>query len=255
MTTSSPNINDLFFNSSYKHAWKNIIPPGLSEAEAEFIIQEASLKNESTVLDLMCGYGRHALELGRRGIKVTAIDNLQDYIDEINGLATKENLPVHGICSSVTEVNLEDKFDAILNMGNSFSFLDASNAALLLSMIKNSLHQDGAFIINSWMVAEIALKYFRENDWHYAGDYKCVLEYQYKFNPSRIESEQTIISPEGSVERLQGIDYIYSLNEMEQMCREAGLKITAMYSTPKKRTYKLGDGKIYLVIRHLNWKA
>ena len=83
-TTIPANINDSFFDSSYKYAWKKIIPPGLTEAEADFIFDVASLKKGDRLLDLMCGYGRHALEIGSRGVEVTAIDNLDDYVLEIN---------------------------------------------------------------------------------------------------------------------------------------------------------------------------
>ncbi len=55
---SQPNINNNFFEGSYKEVWRKIIPPGLTEAEVDFIIEVAGLKPKDSVLDLMCGYGR-----------------------------------------------------------------------------------------------------------------------------------------------------------------------------------------------------
>jgi hypothetical protein len=97
------------------------------------------------------------------------------------------------------------------------------------------------------MIAEIAIKYFKEKDWHYAGDYKCMLEYKYCFSPSRIESEQTIISPEGTIETVKGIDYIFSLDEFGQILIEGGLKTREVFSTPRKKRFALGDGRAYIV--------
>src|SRR4051812_841821 len=57
---STVNINNVFFKGSYKHAWKKIIPPGLTEAEVDFIEEMCGIKNSGHVLDLMCGYGRHS---------------------------------------------------------------------------------------------------------------------------------------------------------------------------------------------------
>ena len=102
-------------------------------------------------------------------------------------------------------------------------------------------------VINSWMIAEIAIKYFRGKDWNFAGDYKCLLDYKYCFYPSRIESEQTIIAPDGSIEVLKGVDYIFSLDELEVMFQVAGLRTKDLYSTPRKRNFVLGDNKIYIV--------
>ena len=247
MSSSSPNINNIFFEGSYKHAWKGIIPAGLTEAEVDFIQEIASLKNGGKVLDIMCGYGRHALELGRRGTKVVAIDNLQPYIDEIESKAAEQNLPVKAMQQDVLFAKLDDVYDAAICMGNSFAFFDKADAVAILKNISNHLKPDGILIINSWMIAEVAIKHFKEKDWHYAGDYKCMLEYKYCLHPSRIESEQTIISPDGTVEIVKGIDYIFTLDELEIMFNEAGLKTKDVFSTPRKRKFVMGDGRVYIV--------
>lgn len=247
MPNSSTNINNTFFKGAYKHAWKGIIPAGLTEAEVDFIQDVASLYEGAKVLDLMCGYGRHALELGRRGVHVTAIDNLQDYIEEVKEVAKEQNLPVKAVQQDVLHARLGEIYDAAICMGNSFAFFNKEDAIAILKNISNHLKSDGIFIINSWMMAEIAIKYFKEKDWHYAGEYKCMLDYKYLFHPSRIESEQTIIAPDGIVEVVKGVDYIFTLDEMEAMFNEAGLKTKELYSTPRKRKFVMGDGRIYMV--------
>ncbi len=245
---SAQNINNKFFEGSYKHAWKKIIPHGLTEAEVDFIQEIAQLKDEDHVLDIMCGYGRHALEMGRRRLNVTAIDNLSDYVDEINSAAQVQKLSVKAVQADALTAKLEEQYEAAICMGNSFAFFNREDAIAILKNIAAHLKPCGVFIINSWMIAEIAIKYFKEKDWHYAGDYKCVLDYKYCFHPSRIESEQTIISPEGDVEIIKGVDYIFTLDELEFMFKEAGLKTKDLFSTPRKRKFSLGDGKIYIVV-------
>jgi len=243
----SANINDGFFSGSYKEAWRQIIPQGLTDAETEFIEEIGSLEKGSTVLDLMCGYGRHTLKLAERGIKVTAIDNLSEYIEEIKEKSHQLSLPVETILASALNVRLDKAYDAVICMGNSFAFFDKKDAITILKNISQYLKPTGILIINSWMIAEIAIKHFKERDWHYAGDYKCILEYKYHFHPSRIESEQTIISPDGTIEVIQGVDYIFTLDELELMFNEAGLKTKSVYSTPRKKKFALGDGRVYIV--------
>jgi hypothetical protein len=74
-----------------------------------------------------------------------------------------------------------------------------------------------------------------------------MLEYKYCFHPTRIESEQTIIAPDGTVETVKGIDYIFTLDQLEEMFNEAGLKTKDVYSTPRKKRFTLGDGRAYIV--------
>jgi SAM-dependent methyltransferase len=247
MPSSSININNIFFEGSYKHAWKGISPQGLTQAEVDFILEIAVLKKGDKVLDIMCGYGRHALELARRGLEVTAIDNLQDYIDEIKATAAEEHLSINAFHVDVLHAKLEDIYDAAICMGNSLAFFDREDAINILKNISNHLKPGGVLIINSWMIAEIAIKHFREKDWHYAGEYKCLLDYKFCFHPSRIESEQTIIAPDGTIEAVKGIDYIFTLDQLEEMFNQAGLKTKDLYSTPRKRKFSLGDGHIYIV--------
>jgi SAM-dependent methyltransferase len=249
--SSGANINNTFFEGVYKDVWKRLIPNGLTEAEVDFIIEIGRLKPEDRVLDIMCGYGRHALEMGRRRLQVTAVDNLSDYVQEIKDKAEQENLPVEPVLSGALEVPLSGSYDAAICMGNSFAFFDKEDATFLLKKIASHLKTGGVFIINSWMIAEIAIKHFREKDWHFVGDYKYLLDYKFLFHPNRIESEQTIISKDGEVNVIRGVDYIFTLDELEAMFKEAGLTTRYLYSTPRKKRFALGDGRIYIVAEKL----
>ena len=246
---SSTNINNRFFEGSYKHVWRAIIPEGLTEAEVDFLIEVAGLKEKARVLDIMCGYGRHAFGLSKKGISVTAVDNLQDYIREIGSRAEEESLPLQAVLSGALEVELSGTYDAAICMGNSFAFFPKEDAILLLKKLSSHLNTGGCVIINSWMIGEIAIRHFKEKDWYQLEGFRYLLDNQFCFHPTRIESEQTIVSEDGSVEEIQGIDYIFSLNEMEMMFREAGLVMEAIYSTPRKRNFAMGDGRIYMVAR------
>jgi cyclopropane fatty-acyl-phospholipid synthase-like methyltransferase len=147
--TTQPNINNIFFEGSYKEVWRKIIPPGLTAAEVDFIIEAAGLKSKDSVLDLMCGYGRHAIELGRRHHKVTAIDNLPAYTNEINSIAAEEGLPINAMEADVVNVKLEGRYDAAICMGNSFAFFNKEDAIKLLQNVAHALNKKGKLIINT----------------------------------------------------------------------------------------------------------
>jgi cyclopropane fatty-acyl-phospholipid synthase-like methyltransferase len=252
MAATTENINNAFFDGIYKDVWRQLIPNGLSEAEVDFIVEVARLQENDSVLDVMCGYGRHALELGNRGIQVTAVDNLPAYVDEIKEKAIAASVSVTPVLSGALDMTLTRVYDAAICMGNSFAFFNKQDCGSLLKNISAHLKPGGVLVINSWMIAEIAIKHFREKDWHQVNDYKYLLDYKFQFSPNRIESEQTIVTPDGGVEVLHGIDYIFTLDELETMFAEAGMSTQALYSTPRKRPFVFGDSRVYIVVEKLS---
>ena len=74
------NVNNTYFDGYYKEIWRSYIPPELTVKETDFMIRHFNLQPGNKVLDIMCGYGRHAIALAEKGISVTAVDNLSEYI-------------------------------------------------------------------------------------------------------------------------------------------------------------------------------
>jgi hypothetical protein len=98
------------------------------------------------------------------------------------------------------------------------------------------------------MIAEIAIRHFKERDWVNIAGYKYLMQYQFHFHPHRIESEHTVLAADGTVEVIHGVDYIFTLAELETMFQEAGLKTKTVYSNPKKKPFKLGDNTVYIIV-------
>ena len=241
------NINDTYFDGAYKEIWRTLIPDELTVKETDFMLPYFNLNESSKVLDLMCGYGRHALALARRDIAVTAVDNLTDYIHEIKSIAEKENLPVQAIQSDALDFTTKEKFDLAMIMGNSINFFNAEDTVKLLTSISSFLKPGGHLLINSWSIAEIAVKNWKEKSWSQIGDWKFLTENRFLFHPTRMETESTIINKDGVTEVKTGVDYIFSLNEMEAMLNKAGFGLKEVYSIPGRKKFSIGEPRAYLV--------
>jgi SAM-dependent methyltransferase len=241
------NINDSFFDGAYKEIWRTIIPGELTVKEVDFMLPYFKLEAGSKVLDLMCGYGRHALALGRKGIAVIAVDNLGYYIKEIQQTAINENLPVNAVQAPVLEYKTGETVDLALCMGNSLQFFNATDATTLLVNIASQLKAGGHLLINSWSIAEIAMKEPRKKTWSQVDGFKFLSDSKFHFHPTRIETDSIIISPDGSTEEKKAIDYIFSLNEMEAMLATAGFALKEVYSIPGRKKFTVGEPRAYLV--------
>jgi len=244
---SMSNINDTYFDGLYKDIWKNIIPAELTPKEVDFIIPYFKLQQDSSVLDLMCGYGRHALALAAKGIHVTAVDNLPDYINELKKNAEAENLPVEAVLADVIQWKAKKNYDLVICMGNSLQFFDKGELMRLLKNISAHLKDGGHVFINTWSIMEIAVKHFKENSSGTIGAIQSIAESKYFYSPSRIETEHKMITADGTTEIKKGIDYIWSLNEIENLLNECGIKMKEVFSVPGKRRFSLGDARAYII--------
>lgn len=245
------NVNDIYFDGQYKDIWKTLIPEKLTAAEVQFFIDEIPLNNSSSVLDIMCGYGRHAIAMARKGINVTAVDNLESYITEIANITRQENLPINYYQNNVVEFTTAQKYDLAICMGNSLNFFNEADTLKILSNIFLQLKKKGKLVINSWSLAEIAIKSFNSSATGKVGKTEVLTESQFLFQPTRIETLNTFIAEDGSREQKKAIDYIYSYAEVEKMLQKTGFKLSVAYSIPGKKLFVLGEPRIYLVAEKL----
>lgn len=242
-----PNINDSYFDGHYKDIWKSMIPEELTAREVDFMLPYFNLQPGSKVLDLMCGYGRHAIALARKGMYVTAIDNLSAYTNEVSEISEKEQLPLKVVTGDVIRQSIGEQFDLAICMGNSLNFFDAADTTKLLTNISNHLHKGGHLLINSWSIAEITFKNFNPRTWSHIGELKFLVDSAILFQPTRLEIASTIISGDGTVENKMAVDYIFSLNEMESMLNQAGLSMKEVFSIPGKKKFTIGEPRAYIV--------
>lgn len=245
------NVNNSFFAGYYKEIWRQIFPEKTTLAEVDFMMEEGKLVAGSHVLDLMCGYGRHSLELAKRGMQVTAVDNLADYINEIGQKAAAEKLNIDCICADVLELRPGRQYDATLCMGNSLQFFNEDDCLRLLSNIATHLKPGGRFFINTWSIAEIVMKNFKDKSWGRVGEYLFFTESQFLFHPTRVETISTIITNSGEREEKKGIDFIYSIAELEAMLSKTGFQLKEIYSIPGKKQFTLGEPRAYMVAEFL----
>ena len=243
------NINNSYFDGHYKDIWRATIPEELTARETDFMLQYFSLQPGDKVLDLMCGYGRHTLALARKGIQLTAVDNLKDYIFEIDEISRKENLPVSTVQTDVLKYKTSELFSLVLCMGNSLNFFNEDDTCRLLSNVYNQLERNGNLLIHTWSLTEIAAKQFTPRSWNDFGGLKYLADSRYLFQPSRIESETTIISPDGSMEIKNAVDYIFSVAEMENILNRTGFILKEIYSIPGRKKFAVGEPRAYIVAR------
>ncbi len=89
----------------------------------------------STVLELGCGTGTNAVELARRGYKVTAIDLVELAVEKARERARRAGVDVDFRVGDLTRLDLGGPYDVVLDLGV-YHGMRQSNLAGLLAAVE-----------------------------------------------------------------------------------------------------------------------
>lgn len=89
---------------------KNTLP------ECDFLEAEFALPRGSTILDVGCGSGRHAVELARRGYAVTGLDLSAGMLAEGRRAAKAAGVTVEWLRADAARFDLPPRFDAAVGL-------------------------------------------------------------------------------------------------------------------------------------------
>lgn len=141
--------------NAYSSQWFEVFMPLQSEEmtakEVAFLARQLPLPRYRRVLDLCCGYGRHALGLAALGYAVKALDRDANAIAEVQKRALAAGLEVACVTGDMLEVGaLPETFDAIINMWQSLSYFDDATNAMMLRALFDQLTPGGRLIVDSF---------------------------------------------------------------------------------------------------------
>ena len=116
-----------------------------TKEEVNFLVDQLKLQGNEKILDLACGFGRHSLELARRGYDVTGIDITSEYIEYATEQAKKEGLKAKFLCMDIREVNMKEKFDVVINMADgAIGYLENDMENMkIFEVVSNALKKGG----------------------------------------------------------------------------------------------------------------
>jgi hypothetical protein len=109
------------------------------------------------------------------------------------------------------------------------------------------LKAKGKLFINTWSIAEIAMNSFKEKSWSKIRELLFLTESKFLFHPTRIETNSIIITDTGEKEEKTGIDFIYSISELESIFNKTGFQLKEIYSIPGKKRFTVGEPRAYIV--------
>ncbi len=117
------------------------------EDDVEFFVDFALEKGGKT-LELACGTGRITIPLAKNGVNITGIDVSEEMLSLAKEKALKEGANIDFQKQNMINFKLDEKFDFIFCIHNSFSHVDGfEDVNTFFENVKNHLTDDGTFIL------------------------------------------------------------------------------------------------------------
>lgn len=219
-----------FFNDDYMRIYAPFLTQEKTTQEVEDIQSILNLPPDSHILDLCCGYGRHAIPLAQYGYRVTGLDLSEHLLDVARTTAGEQGVQVRWLHGDMRALPFEEEFDAVINIFTSFGYLaDDSEDRQVLAQIHHALKPGGKFLLETVHQPRVLRTFTPHGIIRYEDGLLVLEERRIDIRSSRNEVHITLIFPDGRrVEHDQSIR-LYTLPELNHMLTAAGLPIIASY--------------------------
>jgi SAM-dependent methyltransferase len=181
------------------------------------------LKRGAAILDLPCGNGRHALLLGRRGYRVTAVDASLDCIKAAQATASHRNVTYEQRdVTAIGEFGL--RFDAVISLFSCIGYFrtDARNSAALRALL--SVLKPGGTVVLSTANREFVRTQPAAASVYEGGGYRIVRSDHYDEASRCVEHRFRIFDKaRGGWRSHRHRRRIYSSSELNKLFRACGV--------------------------------
>jgi SAM-dependent methyltransferase len=236
-----------YFDAAYVVALREEKPPRQTRREVDFVLGALGPAKGARILDVPCGYGRHARELARRGFQVVGVDLSRPMIAEARRRGRK-GPRLRFRRGDIRRIAFREEFDAVVNLYTSFGYFSPAQNRAALRRMARALRPGGRILIDHRdPIHDSALP---GRLWYRTGPKRFVLEDR-RFDRRRkiVESTQLIVtSGRRWVVRKHLRLQEFSLPEWRRMLRGVGLRFIRAYGGYDGRPYRpASTGRLIVV--------
>lgn len=156
---------DEYFDESFIALYRSFLTPARTRREVRGVLELLQLAPGTRVLDLACGWGRHSVELARRGYGVTGVDWSPTLLDHARRRARRAGVEVEWVRADMRELPWTGRFDAVLSLFSSLGyFLSDDEDLRVLRAVQRAVRSGGVFLLET-MHRDHVVTHYAERDW------------------------------------------------------------------------------------------
>ena len=242
---------DNWFREVFTDEYLRTLPPNLdqvTERDCKFIERSLSLQPGSRILDLACGFGRHALSLAPRKFDVVGLDLSMALLQRGLAEAQRRNLSIKFVHGDMRSMNFNAIFDGCYLWQTSFGYFDDQTNLKVLQGIHHSLKPGGRFLLDivnrDFIVTEMPSRCWWEGR-------ECIFLEETDFDhvTSTLHTKRSFIYEDGTPP-LEQNSYVrlYSLHELLALFPRAGFRVLEVSGGLHHRGRFLGPNSPRIIV-------
>lgn len=240
-------VEAVFDVDDYLYFYSESLTDERTDVEVHALVRLLELDRPLQILDLACGYGRHANRLAALGHRMTGVDLTPGFLEIARREARKSNLDVDYQLGDMRSIAFEEQFDRVMLVFTSFGyFTDAENLKVLINA--RSALKPGGMIIFDTLDRDALLKGMRpyfvvEKEGNLMIDRFSFDGLQGRYHNKRIVIRDGIRKDKPYFVRL------YNPSEIKTILTQAGLELHQMYDGWEEKAYSSGAYRMVVIAR------
>jgi len=138
----------VFDVDDYLYFYGDMLTDERTEAEVTALVQILELTVPMTILDLACGFGRHANRLAALGHQVTGIDLMPGFLEIGRRNAAEKGVQVIYQQGDMRQLSFIEMFDRVMMLFTAFGYFDDEDNLLVLKNVARALKPGGSLVFD-----------------------------------------------------------------------------------------------------------
>lgn len=223
------------------------LTPQATQAEAAFVVDVLNVQTGAQLLDLGCGYGRHAMELAARGFHLVGLDLSLPLLLRGADEAQRRGLSINFVHADMRELDFDAQFDGVYCLFSTFGFFDDETNKKTATAVARALKPGGRLVIEvlnrDYIIGELPTRVWWEGD-------GCVVLEEVEFNyfSSRIHSNRSVVFDDGRQIEQEISIRAYSLHELGKLLHAAGFRVVEVSGSVHTRGRFFGNHSRHIIV-------
>ena len=237
-----------FFDDDYLKIYRPMFSEEATQAEAEFIATALGLAAGDAALDLACGYGRHAVRVAQRGVRVTGLDFNPRYLEVAAEEARRAGVEVRWMTGDMRSLPFEREFQGVYSYYTSFGYFGDEENERVLAGVARALQPGGRFLLEmanrDWI-----LTHPLQRVWSQREDGSLHMEESsLDLVTSRVVSRLIHIAPDGGSRLTKEYDLrVYTCAELTALCARHGLIVRQVWGGADRSAYSTESRRLVVL--------